>query len=332
MLADYWVIAILLIQICALSLLTSALRHSTMMLYQWNPQNYDSRQLSLERENYLISAIIQGVLWLQIAGLFLFLQTVNTHLPGIIKGAMCATGALGVNDYGYGLLWLKISSLFVYVIYLTLNFLDNQQPDYPLTPQKYWLIFPVFGLVCLDLIGLIQYFRHIRPDIIATCCSVDFQAIDPLHYQNPNSLYSVSNALILFGGLFGVILLLYFFRITRRNRWISLAFLGLLGLYVGVAIFTLKYFFVKYIYGLPSHLCLFDIFWAKYYYIGFALFGTYLGILLTGLAQAIVLFFRHRLTHYPILFMHRLHIIQGVCLVVSGVLPFLYWFLWRGAL
>jgi hypothetical protein len=329
MFTDYWVIAQLWAQGCALMLLLYASFFAVHSLRFWAGESDSALQTSLERQNYLMSVIMQVGLWFQALSLLMFLHTVNEHLPPLIKGAMCATGTLGINDWGYPLLGLKSLAILVYAMYLFINYLDNQEPAYPLTPHKYWWLFPALLLAVLDLYVLVQYFANIKPDLIATCCSVDFSAMNRTPYSIGQENYYrqvawwlwVLSACLLFAGWVG-----------KVWKWhLLLACLGAVFsvVYVASAIYVLKYHFVKYIYGLPSHLCLFDIFWAKYYAIGYILFGAYYTLLLSFLGYIVILSQQKKLTHYPIFLEKRLRNMLFWGLLISFVTPILYeW--WSG--
>lgn len=325
MFTDYWVIAQLLAQMCALILLLYASAFGVQSLRYWLADSDAAFQLQLERQNYLMSAIMQVGLWFQVLSLFIFLHTVNTHLPPLIKGAMCATGTLGSNIWGYPLLALKSLAIFVYAIYLFTNYLDNHEPAYPLTPQKYIWLYPALGLSILDIYMLVQYFAHIEPNLIATCCSVDFNA-------TPNNPEIFAQRGLYLKVLLGVWVASFFiliagnytklFQQNTTNASIGL-FLG--GLYVFTAIYVLKYFFVKYIYGLPSHLCLFDIFWYKYYSIGYALFGSYYAILIAMLGNVVWRVHLPKLSQKKDALPALLRYVAQAGACISFILPVLYW-------
>lgn len=321
MFTDYWVIAQLLAQGCTLLLLFYASVYAYKSLRYWVAESDSALQIQLERQNYLMSVIMQVSLWFQAFSLLMFLHTVNDHLPPLIKGAMCATGTLGINDWGYPLLGLKSIAIFIYAIYLFINYLDNQQPAYPLTPQKYVWLYPALGISVADLYVLIQYFAHIKPDLIATCCSVDFGGTNRLMYglgQASNILYIVLSVWVV---SFGLLCVGWVGKVWEKYSWIGL----LLSIcYVFASVYVLKYHFVKYIYGLPSHLCLFDIFWGRYYAVGYVLFGAYYGIILSMLGYTIIFLFQAKLAYPAYHLQNTLRKTLIISLLTSFILPIFY--------
>ena len=340
MLADYWVITQLLTQVFSFIFLLGAVIFSVRVIRLWSADATTELQLYLERRSYLIAFMVKFVLIFQVLSLFLFLYTVNNHLPGIIKGAMCATGTLAVNDYGYSTLYLKSAGIIIYAAFLILNYLDNSEPAYPLTPIKYWLVFPVFLLVTFDFYYLFEYFRNIEPDIIATCCSVSFIASKSNDIFLLERISATSGFSIVFYSLFGALWFIQFLNLIRPNLIKSQKFLTGIALfqllfslaYVFVAMITLKYFFVKYIYGLPSHNCLFDIFWVNYYYVGFAIFGSYYLLIINSLYIFLFQIFSKQLQHNHFKTLKKAQIYYLIFLSISFLTPILYWVSWRGNL
>ncbi len=337
MLTDYWVIALLVSQFFSLLLLLRAGFFAGKIIRHWSALTADELQLSLERKSYLVGSIIQFVLIFQLASLLMFLNIANHHLPDIVKGAMCATGTLGVNGYGYFVLFLKMTGVLIYASYLMLNYLDNSEPSYPLTPFKYWLVFPALLLVVMDAYTSFQYFWQIEPDIIATCCSVSFTdpgsaGLATLSAESLSSgiwwVYVLSFLALLFTswGNFGLSSL------KEKIWYFTLLRLGVALIYVLSAVYTLRHFFVKYIYGLPTHDCLFDIFWAKYHYIGYLLFGSYYGLVLSLLFLALYQMaspYLHTSHLHLSKILNRWHLLF---LALSFGVPLLYWLSWSGQL
>ena len=326
MLTDHWIIAQLLAQLCIWGLLLKAGLSAVKMLRFWEGESRSSRQLELERETYLVGSIAQLALGFQFVALVLFLATANLHLPGMLKGAMCATGVLELNDLGYPLLALKSLSVMVYGVFLSLNYLDGREPGYVLTPKKYWWIFPSLALLSADLGLSIAYFAELSPDIIATCCSVSFGnqgSAGFFHAELSGIPWDILGA---FWAL-GAALLLAWWR--KANAWILLPLsLG----FVGMGILSLKLFFVKYIYGLPSHACLFDIFWGKYYYVGYIIFGSYYALGFSVIFRLVIQAVKQKLSAETFGLERQLRWIGVASVLVATVLPLMYWLLWEGNL
>jgi hypothetical protein len=325
MLADHWVIAQIIGQVSSFFLILIALLHSATIIHNWDPASASEKQLLLERKTYLVSTLIKYVLIFQVVSLILFLVTANNHLPGLIKGAMCATGTLSVNSYGYPYLYLKNFSVIVYIVFLFINYLDQSEPEYPLTPLKFWFIPLIFLLISADLVLLLFYFLNIEPDIIATCCSISF---------------SVSNRLdkgVLSGGsivdwlipVFYFIAVLIAAAIYKKKDLLAF-FLSLV--FIPVAVYLLKYHYVKFIYALPTHNCLFDIFWKDYFYIGYILFGALFIIPVALILNLLINFFQQKLSkNYFTLSKHlrytALTSTISYVMLVSGY--WIYWIVFR---
>lgn len=334
MLSDYWIITQILIQIISWVLLLGMLNFSFQMLRHWSLASTDELQIHLERKSYLIGAVLQMVMWFQIISLLIFLQTVNVHLPGIVKGAMCATGVLGVQDNGFVLLYLKLIALMVYIVFLHLNYLDNTQADYPLSPMKYWVVFPAFGLITMDLFLTFNFFKAIEPNVIATCCSADFIAsADSGITFLKNGMY-LHEAMWVFVGSFMILLATQLFQLVQKrvlsNKTLAILQMLTALLFIFSAVYTLKYFFVRYIYALPLHNCLFDIFFSKYYFIGYGIFGAYFGVSFCMLFQLIYAFTKEKLSITQIHTLRNYHFYTILWSSFAFFIPIVYWMMWKG--
>ncbi|MEH0158067.1 hypothetical protein V6R21_28635 [Limibacter armeniacum] len=327
MLTDHWVIAQLLSQLCATILLFGASIYAVMIIKNWDASSGSEKQLHLERRTYLVSSIVQFVLIFQLVTLVTFLVTANNHLPSVIKGAMCAQGALDVNEYGYPVLYIKTVSVFLYIAYLAVNYLDDAEPGYPLTPLKYWLVLPALLLVSTDLVFMLMYFASIEPDVIATCCSVAFLSLSNSESFQLVTPQNVSFAIAVFVSSFVLLQLTIWF--LGRQPWLSLV---MACIFSASGIISLKYFFVKYIYGLPSHLCLFDIFLSQYYGIGYIIFGAYFIMGASVLIKCINYYAKGKLQVAHAQLNRQLNIVASIAGFIAFCIPLLYWLLWNGQL
>lgn len=284
MFADLWIITLFMIYGASAFLLLGALPAAMHILRYWEREASTERQLLLERKNYLVSVALQYALFFQIILLIFFLQLVNVHLPGLIRGAMCAAGTLSVNAYGYWALYVKIAAVFIYLAFLFINALDQSETGFPLTPNKYTLFFASILIFGFDITVTVLFIAGIKPDIIAACCSVNFTLSASGTIVGAAFLDYLKPALALFYTL-GLALPFFIFRLRGRRLYLLLA---LVPFFVFADIIVLKYHFVKFIYGMPAHNCLFDIFWGEYHFAGYLIFGT-LALFLGGLLMLLLL-------------------------------------------
>lgn len=323
MISDHLIIAQILSAVFAFGLLAVAAVSSWPILRKWDIASTSELQLTLERKTYLASTIIQYVLFFQIITLLVFLSTVNDYLPGVIKGAMCATGTLSVNDFGYPLLLIKLLAIFFYGAYLFLNFLDNRETGYPLTPLKYYLVFPALVISGVDLFLTISYFSQIEPDIIATCCSISFSdSGSGGAFILPGEEWKLPGLVIFYHAAILLMILATWF---RKNHWTF----GAVGIiYLVSAVYVLKIHFAKYIYGLPSHQCLFDMFWSAYNFAGYWLFGA---LIATGMSVVFLILiskFRQRLQLNADVIEKRLLITMNISILLFALSCTFYWLNW----
>lgn len=113
------------------------------------------------------------------------------------------------------------------------------------------------------------------------------------------------------------------------NAWVSAI---ISSAFIAMGILSLKLFFVKYIYGLPSHACLFDIFWGKYYYIGYMIFGSYYALGFAQIAKLVLQQVKPKLSAPTEGIERQLQWIGTAAAMMALLVPMLYWLAWQGEL
>ena len=275
------------------------------ILRYWDINSGSELQLRLERRTYLISTLLGFALGAELLSLLLFVQTTES-LSSQFVGAMCATGVLNINAFGFPTLLLKMSVFFLAAIWLLLNRVDNQGRDYPLVRVKYGLLLVIAPLTVLELITQTGYFLGLEPEVITSCCGSLFSSerrsvAAELAGLPPKptliGFYSAAG-LILAAGL----------GFLRRLGWGPLFTAGSL-LVFGIAIIAIIGFLSLYVYENPNHHCPFCLLKAGYDFVGYALylplfaataFGTSAGIIAPfrqiASLQAVISGEVHRLT------------------------------------
>ncbi|MBU0498848.1 MAG: hypothetical protein KJ558_02740 [Gammaproteobacteria bacterium] len=251
----------------SLALLPAAV-FSLRVLRQWDMDSGSERQLGLERSTYLISTLVAFAFAVELIALLLFIYNAEA-LSTQFVGAMCATGVLNVNGYGWPTLLLKVLIFFAAALWLQLNRLDNRGEDYPLTRRKYGLLLAIAPLVWAEAAVQTLFFLNMNPEVITSCCGSLFSAEGSGVAAEIAGLAPREAALLFFGG--GLTVLgLGAWRLWRGRGGIPFA-LGGIGAFV-TALMGIVSFVALYVYEHPHHHCPFCILKAGHGFIGYGLY------------------------------------------------------------
>lgn len=266
----------------ALVLLAGAL-FAVRLLRHWDPASGSERQIVLERQTYLVATGVALVLGIQLAALLLFVYNAE-RMSVLFTGAMCATGTLNVNAYGFPALILKLAGFFLAVLWLALNQADNLGRDYPLIRRKYALLLAIAPVFVAEAVVQALYFANLDPDVITSCCGSLFSdtgrgVAAELASAAPRptliAFYTVLGATIMSG--------LWLWRTGRGGMLFGL----LSGAQFVVAIVAVVAFLSLYVYEHPHHHCPFCLLKAEFDYIGYALYLPLFAATGFGLAAGI---------------------------------------------
>jgi len=131
----------------------------------WDIQSGSEIQLGLERRTYLISTLLVFCFSAQLAAFVFFILTCESISVQFV-GAMCATGVLNANAYGWPVLFFKIFIFFGSALWLLINHMDNKGYDYPLIKIKYGLLLALLPLMFFETLCLYLFFSDISSGII----------------------------------------------------------------------------------------------------------------------------------------------------------------------
>ncbi|MBI5640696.1 MAG: hypothetical protein HZA17_09745 [Nitrospirae bacterium] len=265
-----------------LILLSSAAILGLKIVRKWDIRDSSEEQLALERRTYLVSTLVQYGLLFEVMALFLFIYTAD-DIHNLLVGAMCATGSLNANAFGFPALYFRVASLFLAAAWIALNHIDQKAEDYPLTKKKYAMLLFIIPVTFAGYILELRYFLNIEPNVITSCCGVLFSeggtgagsSLASLPAQTMKTAFFTLSLIMAASGI-SVIR-------TQRNPYAF--FLAAVSfIYLIVSITSVISFISLYFYQLPTHHCPFDILQPEYYYIGYPLYaslfsGTFFGMM-----------------------------------------------------
>ena len=249
-------------------LLLLAAGFALRVLRHWDIASGSELQLRLERATYLISTLVAFAFLAESVSLLLFVYNAESMSTQFV-GAMCATGVLNVNAWGWPTLFLKIGVFFAGALWLLLNRLDNQGYDYPLIRLKYGLLLAMAPLVLIEGLVQLQYFLGLDPDIITSCCGSLFSA-DAQGVAGEMAGVAPDRAMLglVAGGLVVLASGALFLGRRRGAAWLAASAV----LAFGTALVAVVSLIALYVYEHPHHHCPFCILKAGHGFIGYWLY------------------------------------------------------------
>ncbi|MBF0471731.1 MAG: hypothetical protein HQL48_10205 [Gammaproteobacteria bacterium] len=278
------ILALLLVSLLMLLMLLPATRFALQVVRHWDSSSGSEFQLLLERRTYLISTLVSWVFIAEILSLLLFVYTAE-DLSGQFVGAMCATGVLNLNPWGWPTLLLKMALFFCGSGWLALNHLDNCGYDYPLLRRKYLLLLLFLPLAALEAVAQIRFFSEMKREVITSCCGALFSSsgegvaaeVSALTPEMALTLLVMTAGILFVSGLWLLV----------RQRGAAIFAIAALAAW-GAALVAIISFIALYIYEHPHHHCPFCLLKAGHHYIGYALYLPLFGATALAIAAAVV--------------------------------------------
>lgn len=268
MLLNPAIMALILVSTVVVLMLVMASAFSVQVLRHWDINSGSERQLGLERRTYLISTLLTWAFASELVSLLLFVYNAES-MSGQFVGAMCATGVLNVNQWGWPTLFLKIAIFFSGAVWLSLNRLDNQGYDYPLIRLKYRLLLLILPLVMAEFVVQFLHFTDMHPNVITSCCGSLFSADAEGVAAEVSGLQPRSAMLGLYGTAIAVLISGVWYGLRGSGGGVF-ALLSLLAFVM--ALIAIVSFIALYVYEHPHHHCPFCILKSGHGFAGYWLY------------------------------------------------------------
>ena len=268
MLLNPAILALVTVSVVIALMMALAAVFAIRILRYWDIRSGSERQLILERRTYLVSTLLTWVFASELVSLLLFVYNAES-MSGQFVGAMCATGVLNVNAWGWPTLFLKMGIFFLGAAWLALNYLDNQGYDYPLIRVKFFLLLLILPLTFAEFFVQGAYFLNMEPDVIVSCCGSLFSDRGPGVGNDVSGISPTTALVLLYGsGLFVMLSGTRFLMVRRGN----LLFFTATVLAFVAAIIAIISYVSPYIYEHPNHHCPFCILKSGHGFAGYTLY------------------------------------------------------------
>lgn len=264
------IIALLLAGAVSLMVLVAASPFAVQVIRRWDMRSGSELQLVLERRTYLFSTLTAFVFVTQIGALLLTVFNAD-KMAVMFVGAMCAVGTLNANAWGFPMLYAQIAVFFLAAVWLTLNQVDNQAPDYPLVRVKYALLLLLLPALAATFALQFKYFLNLRADVITSCCGSLFSEQGPTLASEASGM-EAQPAILLFYNALGAAVFANALHAGLRRRWSGgVAALASAAAFVAAIVGILS-FVSLYVYEHPHHHCPFCLLKPEYGYQGYLLY------------------------------------------------------------
>jgi len=278
------ILALLTVSAVVTLLMAMAAVFAVRVLQHWDIGSGSERQLRLERRTYLIATLVAFSFVAEIVSLLLFVYNAEAMHTQFV-GAMCATGVLNANAWGWPALFLKIAAFFAGAVWLTLNRVDNQGWDYPLIRLKYGALLGIAPLVAAGAVVQARYFLDLQPDVITSCCGALFSPESAGVAGEVAGLAPRDAAIALVGS--GVLVLGSGAWLYRRGTG-GIAFAGAGAFAFVVALAAVVSLIALYVYEHPNHHCPFCILKPGHDHVGYWLYVPLFAATALALGAAVV--------------------------------------------
>ena len=262
------ILALLFASAATVAMLLGAAPFAVDVFRHWDIASGSERQLQLERRTYLMSTLLTFVMATELLALLLFVFNAD-KMATMFVGAMCAVGALNADAFGFPALIAQIAVFFLAAMWLAINHVDTQAPDYPLVRVKYALLLGLAPVLVASFALQLAYFLGLKPDVITSCCARMF-SVDARGLSADLSGLPPMPAMIAFCIALLLAVAVAARCAVKRRAGYAVAVTSLIAFITAMA--GILSFLSLYIYEHPHHHCPFCLLKAEYAYQGYWLY------------------------------------------------------------
>jgi hypothetical protein len=176
---------------------------------------------------------------------------------------------LNVDAYGFPTLIAQIAVFFLAAMWLAVNHVDVQAPDYPLVRVKYALLLAMSPALAATFALQLQYFLGLKADVLTSCCARVFSG-EAKGLSGDLAALPPRPAMVAFYVALLLAVVAARYNAVRKRGGYAVATASLVAFVSAIA--GILSFLSLYVYEHPHHHCPFCVLKAEYGYQGYWLY------------------------------------------------------------
>jgi hypothetical protein len=270
-LLEPWVLLRLAAGLVALVLFGRAAHTSQKVLRHFDVRRATEGQLALEKQIDLAATFSRVAAVAQALGLVLTAGAADRLSHGV-RGAMCAYGVFGAHPSGFRALGATAIVALAAAIVTQLYAFDARVRSLDLARPIALVTCAMAPLAAIDFMLTAEFFLGIDLSVVASCCSVQLDAVMPGGEPHANGPRVLLTAIAIIGALASITVALFAARSPKRPRVIAAGIVSLLTLPAALAASVLEV--APHAFEVPTHRCPFCLLKTDVLGMGYPLFGA----------------------------------------------------------
>jgi hypothetical protein len=270
-LLEPWVLLRLVAGLVACLLFARGAMTAQKVLRHFDVQRATEGQLALEKQIELGATFVRVAAVVQVLALALSALGADRMSRGV-RGAMCAYGVFAANEWGFRSLATTGAVALVAGILTQLYAFDARVRTLDLARPLAVLTLVMFPLAAVDLALCADYLGKLDLSVVASCCSVQLDAVAAAGEGYASGPRVLVTWLALGGTTAAIAAALLAARAPTRSRVAAAGVASLVALPVALAASVLEV--APYAFEVPSHVCPFCLLRGDVLAIGYPLYGA----------------------------------------------------------
>jgi hypothetical protein len=268
-----WVVLRVIAGLVATALLVRASFTALTVVRKFDVMRATEGQLALERRVELAATFVRVGAVAQVAALVLSALAADKLSRGI-RGAMCAYGTFASSPWGFRALFVSVLAALAAGTLAQLFAFDARVRSMDLARPLAWATIAVAPLAVADLALQIVFLSDLDLSVVASCCSVQLDAVASARAVTTSGPRALSVILAVVAGASCIGLAILCARRPRRALAVITGAIACVALPLGMAAVILQV--APYAFEAPQHHCPFCLLRGDVAYVGYPLFGAML--------------------------------------------------------